>query len=288
MAFRSTLTATLFLALASSSSSAAAGLRGLVGGYNETASGETSYYSSIDTSKGGLQAQLHTLISPHTVLSYSQLWGAFAIVDESRFACSPTTINDVYSTYCWTTGSSTDGGQQCGSYKKEGDCFNREHSWPKSWWGGYDAGQGAQTDLFHIFPTDGYVNGRRSNFPFGLVDIASATYTSTNGAKLGPCSAGQGFEGTCFEPADEFKGELARAMFYLATAYMDQFSCCDVDAVNGSRIKLWQETMLRSWHSAHPVSNLELERNEEIYTVYQHNRNPFIDNPTWVDLIPDF
>jgi hypothetical protein len=61
MAFRSTLTATLFLALASSPS-AAAGLRGLVGGYNETTSGETSYYSSIDTSKGGLQAQLHTLI----------------------------------------------------------------------------------------------------------------------------------------------------------------------------------------------------------------------------------
>ena len=73
--------------------------------------------------------------------------------------------------------------KQCGNYKQEGDCYNREHSWPKSWWGGFSEGQNAQTDLFHLYPTDGYVNNLRANLPMG--NVKDATYTSTNGCKIG-------------------------------------------------------------------------------------------------------
>ena len=65
-----------------------------------------------------------------------------------------------------------------------GDCVNREHIWPKSWFGGFDYGKNAQTDLFELWPSDGYVNGLRGNLPLGLVIESSVTYKSTNGCRL--------------------------------------------------------------------------------------------------------
>merc|ERR1719345_689018 len=77
-------------------------------------------------------------------------------------------IPDVYSDTCWITAKNIKpSGGECGNYKHEGDCFNREHLWPKSWFGGFSAGDNAQTDLFELWPTDGYVNGMRGNLPLG-------------------------------------------------------------------------------------------------------------------------
>jgi Endonuclease I len=73
------------------------------------------------------------------------------------------------------------------------------------------------SEVHHIYATDGYVNSKRSNFPLG--EVASATFTSTNGSKLGSASSGINYTGTVFEPIDEFKGEFARAYFYMATRY---------------------------------------------------------------------
>lgn len=165
------------------------------------------YYANIDANavNDDLKGQLEALIYPHVVFTYDEAWVAFKDVDKHlpTYPCDTNTshIPDVYSNNCWAET------QQCGNYKKEGDCYNREHLWPKSWFGGFDNGEEAETDLFELWPSDGYVNGLRGDLPFGIVDRAAVTYTSTNGCVIGTC-ASSGYSGKCFEPADLYKGVL--------------------------------------------------------------------------------
>jgi endonuclease I len=250
------------------------------------------YYESIDPDAGDLKQQLHDLINDHTVYSYDDIWNVFPSVDIylSTYPCdiNASHIPDIYSSYCWTTDKVVPGGE-CGNYKLEGDCFNREHLWPKSWFGGFDAGANAQTDLFELWPSDGYVNGLRGDLPFGVVDKNNVSYKSTNGCLIGGCAGNvSDYSGKCFEPADILKGDFARSYFYLSTAYLDKWSCCDTAGTYKSSIKPWMESILRTWHSADFVDDQERERNEVIYSEWQHNRNPFIDYPDWVDKISDF
>jgi len=156
-------------------------------------------------------------------------------------------------------------------------------SGPKSWWGGSES-IAAYTDIVHLYPTDGYVNGRRSDFTFGVVGQIS--YQSSSGCLVGKCDASQneGFSGNCFEPDDGFKGEAARVYFYMATRYQSSFTCCDEDGVNKAQLKDWLEDLLKSWNRAFPPDAAELQRNDRIYS-NQGNRNPFVDYPEWVDRI---
>lgn len=255
--------------------------------------GAEDYYASIDSSATNdeLKGQLQALIFPHTVLTYDDAWTAFESVDKSLpgYPCdsNSTHIPDIYSGYCWKPEKGEGG--ECGNYKKEGDCFNREHCWPKSWFGGMDAGQGAQTDLFELWPSDGYVNGLRGNLPLGTVVRGKETYVSTNGARIGLCAnADSTYSGNCFEVADYLKGDLARSYFYLTTCYWNKWSCCDEPGSNGSDMKPWMENEMRSWHAADAVDDVERNRNDIIYDKFQHNRNPFIDHPEWVDQIDNF
>jgi endonuclease I len=225
-----------------------------------------------------------------TTVSYDGAWEAFAAVDKflPGYPCSSDLdmIPDIYSDYCWKTEKVVPGGE-CGNYKREGDCFNREHSWPKSWFGGFDAGDGAQSDLFELYPSDGYVNGLRGNLPLGYVNPNTITYQSTNGSRIGTCASDPSI-GKCFEVSDDLKGDLARTYFYLSTAYYLEWSCCDEPGVDLWNIKPWMESDMRAWHAADPVNDQERARNDEIYTNWQHNRNPYIDHPEWVDQISDF
>ena len=251
-----------------------------------TAAGPGDYYDGVDPTSKDFKQQLHTLIADHTSLSYDAIWGEFAELDTAAQRvpgnCSNTTVGDVYSSNCWQPVSG-----RCGDYKKEGDCFNREHGWPKSWWGGFSAGQGAETDLYELWPSDGYVNNLRGNYPLGVVP--SATYTSSSGAKVGPCATAipGSFSQICFEPPDEWKGDFARSYFYLSVAYAGMWSCCDVAGVNGSDIKPWLETVLRKWHAADPPTQHEAIVNDAVQKA-QGNRSPFVDHPEWVALIADF
>ena len=170
-----------------------------------------AYYAGINSDAKDLKQQLHALIyRTRKTLTYNDAWSGF--LDTGRFlpgypcnAAEPTWIADVYSGKCWSQS------EQCGNYKKEGDCYNREHIWPKSWFGGTEtAGHGAYTDLFELYPSDGYVNGLRSNDPLGYVAPGQIKYTSSNGCHLGPCDGARNYghsTGNCFELPDNLKGK---------------------------------------------------------------------------------
>lgn len=243
-----------------------------------------TYYGDIDWTlrDDAMKSQLQDLLADHRVLSYNDLWGAFEEIDINYDGCESGEVVDIYAGVCYHAS------QQCGNYKKEGDCFNREHTWPKSWWGGMSAGKNAQTDLFHIRPADGWINAVRSNYPYG--DVDDPTYTGPTGCKFGPCADSIGApSGTkCFEPAPEWKGDLARGYFYLSTVYMNKWSCCQEAGTDESAINKWEEDVLRNWHEQDPVSSQEAARNEAIYQNYQKNRNAFIDHPEVVSQISDF
>lgn len=161
-----------------------------------------------------------------------------------------------------------------GSYSKEGDMYNREHSVPQSWF----SGTGIKSDIVHVLPTDGYVNNRRSNYPFG--EVKNATYTSKNGyCKLGSCKT-DGYSGTVFEPNDEIKGDIARIYFYMITRY--ESSCGswghDVFTTTYPGLTTWTLNMMMRWSKQDPVDAREIARNNAVYEV-QGNRNPYVDYP---------
>lgn len=237
------------------------------------------YYNSAEGLTGTqLQGVLHNIIDNHNSQSYNSLHEHFKSTDKK----SDGTVWDMYSdipggtppyVYHFTSGD------QCGNYNSEGDCYNREHSWPKSW---FDDRTPMYSDLFHLYPTDGYVNGRRSNYPFG--EVGSATWASQNGSRLGNSNY-PGYSGTVFEPIDDYKGDFARTYFYMSTRYYQEDNGWPGSAqVNGSQLKPWAMAMMKEWHLNDPVTDKERNRNNAVYAI-QGNRNPFIDHPEYVSYI---
>ena len=230
----------------------------------------------------------------YTSLGYDGLWGAFKTTDKK----SNGKVWDMYSDCNWTFGS-----DQCGSYSSECDCYNREHSIPKSWFGGSTSGPGC--DIFHLVPTDGKVNGMRSNYAFGEVSSASYTY---DGAKKGSAksitiiggntiagNAGTTIScsGTVFEPRDEYKGDFARGYMgsLLKWAGDKSFTTGDGSKIftttfsSGSfGLTKYGVALLMKWHRQDPVSQKEVDRNNGIQQT-QGNRNPFIDYPYLAEFI---
>jgi len=232
------------------------------------------YYDAASGLYGtNLQQALHDIIDNHTSVTYSSLWTYFQDTDKKPNG----KVWDMYSdvpggTPAYEYTFVTD---QCGNYNSEGDCYNKEHSFPASW---FDDGYPMYSDMFHLVPTDGYVNNKRSNYPFG--EVGTASWTSTNGSKLGSCVT-SGYSGTVFEPIDAYKGDFARNLLYMATRYYKEDSGWPgSDMVSGSQPKPWAISMLLEWHQADPVSQKEIDRNNAIYAI-QHNRNPFIDHPEY-------
>lgn len=228
-----------------------------------------------------LRQELHDKIKDNKVLGYGNLWQYFPKTD-----VLPGTQNTVWGIYSYEEDGTlpyrfTYGEDQCGSYKEEGDCFNREHSFPQSWWGGGDPPM--KSDLFHIYPTDGEVNGLRANHPYGEVRTGAASTVTENGSKLGQ-SAMNCYRGTVFEPIDEFKGDLARGYFYLLTRYMPQISSWNSPVLEGNNFSPCFKVLLLKWSKEDPVSEKEKQRNEAIKKL-QGNYNPFIEDPTLIERI---
>ncbi|NOU46100.1 MAG: T9SS type A sorting domain-containing protein [Bacteroidales bacterium] len=246
------------------------------------------YYNNAEGLKGQeLQLALYNIIKGHTSRTYGDLWTDFQSTDKTQNG----KVWDMYSdvpggtpAYEYTFGS-----DQCGNYNGEGDCYNREHSWPKSW---FNDATPMYTELFHLVPTDGYVNGKRSNYPFG--EVGNASWTSTNGSKVGSCDF-PGYSGTVFEPIDEYKGDFARGYFYMATRYQNVIAGWENYDSNGDAVmngtsypafEVWTVNLLLAWHTSDPVSAKEIARNNAVYGI-QHNRNPYIDHPEYAAYVWD-
>ncbi|HSA04810.1 MAG TPA: endonuclease, partial [Tenuifilaceae bacterium] len=242
------------------------------------------YYDGANGKTGAeLKTALYNIIKcnyenpseDHTELSYSALWTAFQYTDKR----SDGKVWDMYSSCNFTFVTDQDNGS---GGANECEKYNREHSFPKSW---FNDGYPMYTDLFHLYPTDKKVNNVRGNDPFG--EVTSPTYTSSNGSKWGDCSY-PGYTGTVFEPIDEYKGDFARSYFYMVTRYEDVIQSWSTPMLDGTKFPAfssWSKTMLIEWHNQDPVSQKEIDRNNVIFNDYQHNRNPFIDNPNYVDLV---
>jgi len=245
-------------------------------GYYDSADGKTGYQ---------LKTEAYNIIKGHNDRGYSALWTLYASSDiltpsETNSGKSTNIIWDMYSNnpngtnpYEYVVGSDQNGGSSSG----EGDNYNREHSFPKSWFG---KARPMVNDGHHIVPTDTRVNSKRGSYPYSEVN---ATWTSQNGSKVGTSTV-EGFSGTAFEPIDEYKGDFARIYFYMATRYEDRISSWSSVILDGSSDHVfvdWQLELLKKWNAQDPISQKEIDRNNAVYT-YQGNRNPFVDNPSWV------
>lgn len=247
--------------------------------HSSQAQAPNGYYNRADSLIGDrLQDSLYKIIRNHNSRSYNDLWTGYRTTDRKANG----KVWDMYSDRPNSTPAYeyTFGTNQCGNYSGEGSCYNREHSWPRSW---FNDASVPENDIMHVVPTDGYVNGRRGNHAFGVV--TNPTWTSTNGSKLGTNTYPGAPATTAFEPIDEYKGDFARIYFYMSTRYkQEDGSWRATDMTDKAVLKPWAINMLLEWHYNDPVSTKELDRNNAVYA-YQRNRNPFVDRPEFVDCI---
>ncbi len=238
------------------------------------------YDPAIGLSGPALKTALFNIISPHTVHDYSELWDDFTTTDERDDNSSQ--VWDIYSDdpvdaepYLFAFGTDQCSGN---SPTDEGFCYNREHSMPQDW---FDGAVPMESDLFHIYPTDAWVNQKRGNLPYG--EVGNADFTSENGTRTG-ISNFPGYSGDVCEPNEGYKGDLARTYFYMLTRYMNQVDQWSSPMLAAGDLTIWAENLLVQWNAADPVSPKEVERNNDIFAL-QDNRNPYIDHPEWVGSI---
>ena len=259
----------------------------------------SGYYSSADgLADFALKTELKEIIddvdngdgsSVHVDQGYNALWTAYQNQNSGDLDIYNTfendnTILDIYSENANSADpyNFTPGNDECGNFQSEGDCYNREHTVPQSF---FDSDSPMKNDYHSTFPTDGKVNGFRGTLPYG--DVGNASNTTANGSKIGSSSS-PGFTGNVFEPIDEFKGDIARALFYFATRYEDQLNNSNWDDPNNNFLSndknqfydQWFIDVLLDWHELDPVDQKEIDRNNNGF-LHQGNRNPFVDNPDY-------
>ena len=226
---------------------------------------EDYYRTAAGKTGNTLKTELHNIIDHHTELSYSSVWEALKKTDED-----PANANNVILLYTGRSqAKSTNGGGV--------DDWNREHVWAKSH-GDFGTAMGPGTDLHHLRPTDVSVNGTRGNLDFD------------NGGTEHSEALGNYFDSDSWEPRDEVKGDVARMLFYMAVRYEGDVSDepdleLNNTVNNGTAPYHGKLSVLLQWNAEDPVDDRERRRNDIIYSDYQHNRNPFIDHPEWVNEI---
>ncbi len=224
----------------------------------------TGYYDSTEGLSGdALKQELHDIIDDHTELSYSNVWEALRETDED-----PDNPDHVILLYSGQSLSKFDNGGNV-------DDWNREHVWAKSH-GDFGTSRGPGTDLHHLRPTDVTVNSARGNLDFD------------NGGAALPEASENYYDGDSWEPRDEVKGDVARMIFYMAVRYEGDGGELDLeieDYTGTSGPHLGKLSTLKQWHENDPVDAFERNRNDVIYNDYQGNRNPFIDQPEFVEQV---
>lgn len=224
------------------------------------------YYNSLDGKQGdALIEALETLAGSHTVITYNtKTWEAFEKTDVRRIAGREAWWDMYSNNLVWLPAH---------------DALNIEHSVANSWWGGKKGNAQAYADLFHLNPSDQNANNKKGSYPPG--EVADARLLDNGLLLIGtPVEGMGGGAASVFEPADEYKGDFARAYFYIFTAYPEIGWDSEYAYVYGDdrRLQPWAAQMLLRWSREDPVDSKEISRNEEIFRL-QNNRNPFIDYP---------
>ncbi len=228
------------------------------------------YDSAAGLSGPELKAALHNIIKNHHYLSYDSVTIALRVVDEDT--------NNTNNVICLYTGWS----YPKNAFGNGSSEWNREHTWSKSH-GDFGESPPEGTDLYHLRPADASVNSAKNNrdFSTGIIEYLDSGVYHTD------C-----YEATdIWEPRDEVKGDVARSMFYMATRYEGENGETDLELVNYSFSSPNKEPLygildtLLKWAEQDPVSNWERRRNDIVYSTYQHNRNPFIDHPEYIEEI---
>ena len=240
------------------------------------------YYDAIDGKQDSvLKSTLGQIIRPHTAIPYGsgadKTWGVFYYSDQDEEG------------YCMD--------MYCDKWKKftsvgavVSGC-NIEHSFAKSWWGG--SKNDAYKDCYHLNPSNSTANSARSNYPLGVPTKDLKDQSVTGSLKVGRAT----YEGETFwvfEPKDEYKGDFARAYFYMATCYGDELTWRLDNKDVGSKYAMrndsylefrdWEIEVLLTWHRQDPVSEKETKRMDAV-SDFQHNRNPYIDYPELAEYI---
>ena len=212
--------------------------------------------------------------------------------------------------------------QAWGDHNGNENGINREHIWAKSHGMGDDddseTSGGARGDPMHLWPSNPYVNGfdYHGNLFYGFVDPTSSTYSDAgwtyshlSGNQVGSALNLNSGSTKVFEPQDCDKGDIARAIFYMAARYnyLSGSDTDDIDANNPNLVLVddyrdsngtgtydsttynpGQMGILRdllAWNRLDPPDEWEIHRNNLLYTNYTNNRNPFIDYPEWAEYI---
>ena len=265
--------------------------------------GGDGYYAHVNTgSPEQLRCSLHETIKDHTAYPYSgsgtSTWTILEIADEDP--ANPNRILDAYRNRSYAKGSDRAG---TGS----GLTYNREHSWPNSLGFGTSTGDkglpySPYTDTHMLYLTDATWNADRGNKPYADCDSGcGARATEANGGHGGGSGAGDqnwvkspDGNGGSFEVWDHRKGDMARAVLYMAIRYeggTDAHGQSEPDLeLTDNRSKIVKTSSspaymgllstLLAWHQADPPDAAERARNEVVYG-FQGNRNPFIDHPEW-------
>ncbi|HQW68922.1 MAG TPA: endonuclease [Flavobacterium sp.] len=266
---------------------------------NSVESIPNGYYNSATGTGYTLKTQLFNIINDHTDRDYNGLYITYLTSDIDNYYENNGTMLDMYTEN--PTGTECEyeygGGLQDDGTLGTAECqrYNREHIVPQSYFG--NGVRPMFSDAHFVVPSDKYVNAQRGDFPFGKVNNATSTYS--NGSKRGSnlnSGYSQGFSGTVFEPIDEFKGDIARMLFYFATRYEDRL--VDFYATSNSLSKVMFDgstgqsfsptflNILLTWNEQDGVSQREIDRNNAIgVNARQGNRNPYIDNNGYITQI---
>lgn len=227
------------------------------------------YYDSLEGKCGHeLMLAIKSKVRTHRVISYgSDTWNAFKSTDV-RMVNGTEYWWDMYSDLLLPVAAG----------RPDPNTMNIEHSVANSWWG--KTKNDAYKDIVHLNPSESKANSRKGNYP--LAELGSVSWTNGWTSVGSPKSGQGGGAGTCYEPADEYKGDFARVFMYMFTVYDDISWASNTawmyDTSSDLMLKSWAQSLLLRWSANDPVSDKERMRNDGIQKE-QQNRNPFIDLP---------
>ena len=239
------------------------------------------YYDSLEGLYGvELKKAVKELIYQHTVIHYGEAveGNAFAEAEIGTWTVfAESDVRTVDDHLCWWDMYSANNLWVADGHPG----LQIEHSVANSWWGGESGSKEAYNDLHHLNPANGDANNQKSNWPLG--EIAGNPYWTNDVTTIGTPKSGMGDGATrVFQPHPYYRGDFARAYFYIFTIYDEipwkEESSWMYEVASDLMLKPWASDMLLSWAAADPVSWKEADRNEAVYK-YQNNRNPFIDCP---------